>query len=122
LKKYMEGRLARLEAILGKSDANEVDTKWWAFWTTLMTIVAFHAGKMSAGNSFEAALACAFGMTARELKNAQRPDYDGPNLWALVFEKLNDLATARGGRPIMENGSPVLERPGQGDDKRNGPR
>jgi hypothetical protein len=59
-------------------------------------------------------------MTTREETNAFSPhNQDGPEVWPLMLEKLNELATARGGRPITENGSLILE-PRQGDDRRNG--
>jgi hypothetical protein len=85
-----------------------------------MEIVAFHAGKRSMESSFEAALACGLDMTVEELKNAHRSDFEGPDLSGLLFNKLNDLVTARGGHPIMENGSLVLERPEQDDARRTG--
>jgi hypothetical protein len=119
MKRDIGRRLARLEAKLLKSPAKKVD-EWGGFKWALMAIVAIHAGEMSAGDSFMTALAGGLGMAGLELKDALRPDHDGPDLWTLVLEKLNDLATARGGRPIAENGSPILEGPGEGDDRRNG--
>lgn len=85
-----------------------------------MAIVGFHAGKLSAGESLATAFARALGMTTRELNKAFSPhNQDGPEVWPLMLEKLNDLAAARGGCPITENGSLILE-PRQGDDQRNG--
>ncbi len=38
----------------------------------------------------------------------------------MAIEKLNTIVAARGGRPITQNGSPILERPRQDDDRRDG--
>jgi hypothetical protein len=120
MKKDMLRRLARLEAKLGKGKAYEVD-KWYGSKVALMSVVAFHAGKMSAKESLATAFARALGMTSYDLNNALRRDnYDGPEVWSLVLEKLNATIAARGGRPITENGSLILERPRQDDDRRDG--
>src|SRR5271167_4282672 len=105
MKKDMLRRLARLEAKLGKSDANEVNTKWWGFRSALMAVVAFHAGKMSGGESQATAFARALDMKNDELKRALSPGYDGPDLMRLTFEKLNTMVAARGGCPVTKNGS-----------------
>jgi hypothetical protein len=119
MKRDMGRRLARLEAKLLKSPAKEVDQAW-EFKFALMQVVAFHIGKLSEGGSIATAFARALGMTGPEFKHALEPGYDGPDFWPLTLEKLNDLVIARGARPIMENGSLILEGPGQGDDRRNG--
>jgi hypothetical protein len=49
-------------------------------------------------------------MTAGELKNALSPNDDNPNIWPMVLEKLHAIVAARGGRPVTENGSLILER------------
>ena len=122
MKRDIGRRLARLEAKLLKSPAKKVD-EWGGFKWALMAIVAIHSGQMSAGDSFMTALAGGLGMTGLELKDALRSDHDGPDFWPLTLEKLNDLVIARGARPIIENGSLILEGPGQGgqgDDRRDG--
>jgi hypothetical protein len=120
MKKNQLKRLARLEAILGKSDPNEVDMKRWGFKSALMATAAFHVGKLSGGESHATAFARALDMTHGELKNTLSPDYDPPDFWPLVLETVNTMVAARGGRPITENGSPILERPRQDDDRRDG--
>jgi hypothetical protein len=120
MKKQQLKRLARLEAILGKSNPNEVDMKRWGFKSALMAIVAFHMGKLSDGESHATAFARALDMRNDEFKNALNPACDGPDFWPLVLERLNAMVAARGGRPITENGSPILERPRQDDDRRDG--
>jgi len=112
-------RIERLEAKLGKSDANEVNTKRWGFWSALMAIVAVHGGKLSGGESQATAFARALDMRNDELKRALSPGYDGPNLSRLTLEKLNSLVAARGGRPIAENGELILETP-KYDDRHDG--
>jgi hypothetical protein len=105
MKADLRRRIARLEAKLGKGKAYEVD-KWYGSKVALMSVVAFHAGKLSSGESLATAFACALGMTSYDLNNALRRDnYDGPEVWPLVLEKLNTLIAARAGRPILENGS-----------------
>jgi hypothetical protein len=116
-------RIDRLEAKLGKSDANkvDVDTKGLRLKLALMAIVAFHVGKLSGGEALATASARALDMTTDDLKNAFRPgNHDGPEPWPLFLEKLNIMVAARGGRPITENGSRILERPRQDDDRRDG--
>lgn len=114
MKRDIGRRLARLEAKLLKSPAKEVDQAW-EFKFALMQVVAFHIGKLSEGGSIATAFARALGMTDLEFKHALGPDF-----WPLTLEKLNDLVIARGARPIIENGTLILEGPGQGDDRRNG--
>jgi hypothetical protein len=114
-------RLARLESRWPNSIANQNDLEWYQFKSAAMAIVAFHAGKLTPKDSLATALARVLDMTANELKAALDPNNrDGPDIWPLVLEKLNDLAAARGGRPITENGSLILERARQNDDRRNG--
>jgi hypothetical protein len=86
-----------------------------------MAILSFHAGELSAGESFAAALARGLDITGGELKNALTPDNPDPlDLGSLMVEKLNDLSTARGGSPIAENGSLILERSREDDDRCSG--
>jgi hypothetical protein len=86
-----------------------------------MSIVAFHAGGLTPGDSLATALARALDITAGELKNAMSPNnHNGPDFWPLILEKLNDLSTARGGRPVTENGALIIERSRQDDCRRNG--
>ena len=94
--------------------------KRWGLKLALMAIVAFHVGKLSGGESHATAFARALDMTNDEFKNALNPACDGPDFWPLVLERLNTMVAARGGRPITENGSPILERPRQDDDRRDG--
>jgi len=104
-------RLTRLEAQWVSSLANQDDLKWYEFKSAVMAIVAFHAGKLTSKDSLATALACAVDMTPNELKGALDPNnVDATDMWPLVLEKLNDLAAARGGRPITENGSLIIER------------
>jgi hypothetical protein len=120
MNKHQLRRLARLEAILAKSEAYEVD-KWYEYKFALMSVVAFHAGKLSPRESIATAFARALGMTSFDLNNALRGDnYDGPKFLPLFLEQLNTMISARGGRPITENGSPILERPRQDDHRRDG--
>ena len=111
--------MPELEAKLGMSDADEVKTKRWGFWSALMATVAFHGGKWSGGESQATAFARALDMRNDELKRALSPGYDGPNLSRLMLEKLNSLVAARGGRPIAENGELILETP-KYDDRHDG--
>jgi hypothetical protein len=121
MKTRTRARLARLEAQWVNSAANQQDMRWYEFKSTVMAIVAFHAGELTPQDSLATALARALDMTACELKSALNPNNgDGPDIWPLVLEKLNDLAAVRGGRPITENGSLILERSRQDDDRRNG--
>ena len=112
--------MPELEAKLGMSDANEVNTKWWGYKSALMAVVAFHGGKMSGGESQATAFARALEMTNGELKRALSPGYDGPDLMRLTVEKLNTMVAARGGRPVTKNGSLNLEAGSPGDDRRDG--
>jgi hypothetical protein len=113
-------RIDRLEAKLGKSDANKVNTKGLRLKLALMAIVAFHVGKLSGAESHATAFAAALDMTNDEFENALNPACDGPDFWPLVLERLNTMVAARGGRPITEDGSLILERPRQDDDRRDG--
>jgi hypothetical protein len=117
VKAELRRRIARLEDKLGKGKAYEVD-KWYEYRLALMSLVAIHAGKLSSEESLATAFARALGMTSYAFNNALRGDnYDGPKIWPLFLEKLNTMVAARGGRPITENGSLVLERR-QDDDRR----
>jgi hypothetical protein len=120
MNKDMLKRLARLEAKLGISDANTVDTNRARFRTAMMAIVAFHVGKFSGGESQATAFARALDMTNGELKRALTPGHDGPNFWPLMLERLNTLIALRGGRAISQNGFLVAEEPSQDDDRRDG--
>jgi hypothetical protein len=113
-------RIARLEAKLGMSDANKVNTKWAGFRSAMMATVAFHVGKFSGGESQATAFARALDMTNGELKRALNPAHDGPDFWPLMLERLNTVIALRGGRAISQNGFLVAEEPSQEDDRRDG--
>jgi hypothetical protein len=120
MKTHTRARLARLEAEWVNSVANQNDLRWYEFKSAIMAIVAFHVGELAPQDSLATALARALGMTAGELKSALDPNNDdGQDIWPLLLEKLNNLAAARGGRPITENGSLTVERSRQDDDRRN---
>lgn len=120
VKADLRRRIAQLEDKLGKGKAYKVD-KWYEYRFALMSVVAFHAGKLSSEESLATAFARALGMTSHDLNNALRGDnYDGPKVWPLFLEKLNTMVAARGGRPIAKNGSPNLEAERPGDDRRDG--
>jgi hypothetical protein len=121
MKTRTKGRLAGLEARWVNGTANENDLIGYEFTSTLMSIVAFYAGELTPQDSLATALARALDMTAGELKNTLSPNNDdNPNIWPMVLEKLNAIVAARGGRPVTENGSLILERSPQGDGRRNG--
>jgi hypothetical protein len=118
---HVKRRLARLEARRLNRVADESALKRFEFKTAVMSIVAFHAGELARAPSFATALAGALHITDGELKSALRPgNHDRLDLWALVLKKLNDLAAARGGHPIVENGSLILEKSREDDHRRNG--
>jgi hypothetical protein len=120
MRRDIRRRLDRLEAQFNKCAANEINP-WSEFRSALMSIVGFHVGGWSAGESPATALARALDMTAPELKSALTPDDPGgPEIWPMILERLNTLVTARGGRPIMENGSLIFDRTREDDGRRNG--
>jgi hypothetical protein len=99
MKTYIRRRLARLEGRRVNSGPNESDLRRFKFKSTIMSIVAFHAGEWAPGDSLATALARGLDITAVELKNALKPNScDRRDIWVLVLEKLNDLIVARGGR------------------------
>lgn len=113
-------RLARLEARWVNS-FNENDLIGYEFKSTLMSIVAFYAGKLTPEKSFTTALARALDMTTVELKSALSSNKDDdPIIWPMVLEKLSAIVAAHGGRPLTENGSLSLERSPPDDGRRNG--
>jgi hypothetical protein len=120
MKARTKARLARLEARWVNSTANENDVIGYEFKSIVMSMVAFYAGEWTPGDSLAIALARGLDMTAGELKDALSPNNDdNPNIWPRVLEKLNAIIAARGGHPVTENGSLILERSPQGG-RRNG--
>jgi hypothetical protein len=113
-------RLARLEAQWVNSVANQNDLRCYEFKSAVMAIVGFHAGKLTPSESLATAVARALDMAPLELKSAMSPDYDGPDFWPLLLGKLNAVVAGRGGRPVTENGSLILDRSPQDDGRRNG--
>ena|SRR5271165_4570057 len=96
MKTDIRRRLARLEAKLGNGAASEVDMESYQVQLALMSIVCFHAGKLSAGESLESALDRALDMKHGKLKSAVKPHIDdGPDVWALILEKLQTIISAR---------------------------
>ncbi len=114
-------RLTRLEAQRVNSVANQNDLRWYEFRSTMMSIVAFYAGQLKPGDSLATALARALDITDGELKSAlSSNNRDDPNILPMVLEKLNAIVAARGGRPVTENGSLILDRCSKDDGRRNG--
>ena len=119
MKMQSRKRLERLEAQMGQ--INEFDLRSYEYKSALISIVGFHVGKLNARESLATAFARALEITPGEFKKAlDRDSYDGPDFWPKTLEKLNSLVVTRGGRPIFENGSLILERPRADDDWRSG--
>jgi hypothetical protein len=120
MKTRRRARLARLESQWVSTVADQKGLEWYEFKSAVMAIIAFHAGRLTPKDSLATALARALNVTASELKSALDPNnVEATDMWPLVLEKLNDLATARGGRPITENGSLIIERSRRDDHRRN---
>jgi hypothetical protein len=111
-------RLARVEAKLAMGPAGKVNEGGERVWF-FETIVAFHAGKLSGGESLATAHARALGLSNDESFSAYSPDRDGPSISQLTLAKLNSLIGVRGGRPVAENGKLVFETP-EDDGRRDG--
>ena len=121
MKAFIRTRLERLEAQLGTSAPNESDSNSYRYKFALILILSFHAGSWTMRDAPVTALARALDMTGHELKSALNPcNHEGPDVWPIVLEKLDALVATRGGRPLMQNGLLILERPSAGDDWRNG--
>jgi hypothetical protein len=114
-------RLLRLEAQQSQSGADKSASKQFKFKMAVMSIVAFHAGELTPKDSLATALARALHITDCELKTALNPENrDRLDIWALVLERLNNLASARGAQPVAETSSLILERSLENDDRRDG--
>jgi hypothetical protein len=121
MKTRTRARLARLEARWAKSGATENDLIGYEFKSTVMSIVAFHAGELRPEDSLATALARAIGITAGELKSAfSSNNRDDLDVWPMILEKLNAIVAAHAGCPVTENGSLILERSPQDNGRRNG--
>jgi hypothetical protein len=108
MKRDIRRRLARLEAKLLQSAAY-TDLVSRDYQSAEMAIVAFYAGKLAPGESIETGLNRALNIPADE---SVKPDYEGPELWPLVLEKLDSIVACRVGRPLIHEG------PGADDDQR----
>ncbi len=110
MRSEMWDRIARLEARLPHRGPNESDARHARFKMAVMSIIAFHAGEWTSRDSFAVALTRGLQISGQQLKSALSASVgDSVDLWALVLEKLNDLAVARGGHTMFENGSWALE-------------
>lgn len=118
MKTHIKARIARLEAQRSNRIADKNDSKQFQFKMAVMSVVAFHAGELTFGDSFASALARGLSITSLELKNALKSNNcDRLNVWALVLEKLNDLSVLRGGLPIIEDRSLIFRESQENDDR-----
>lgn len=118
-KAELRRRIARLEAKLGKGEPYKID-EWYGYRFALMSVVAFHAGKLSSEESLATAFARALDMTPYEFNALKGDNHLWPKVWPLFLEKLDTMVAARGGRSITQSGSLSLERPHQDDGRRDG--